>query len=181
MAQNFVVENDILYSVSRGKTQTVGRLLYQNNTDGIIGVEVEAYGQLDSEIELQIGEWLAEKFNLQGGVFSVDFNYDDSGRSLEIMTDVESYETTLSPKQQELLKKPPLWRAGRHQINSVGWSLAGTSVGIGVVLIGQPLVGGAICIISAVVSLVETLKSARALQEASDDSSELAIEKELGS
>jgi len=170
-AQTFSIFENTLYSTSKKVTQPLGLLLFQESATGIIGVELNAIGTFDTASEVLISDFLIEKFNLSDGAFAVDFSYRDSAQPITILTDKDVFEATLSPKQLEIRNKPPLWRAGHHTINAVSWSVGGSAIATGALLIGQPIAAGVILVISSIGNIVEAVKSGRALKEASETDS----------
>ena len=151
--------------------QPLGLLLFQESASGIVGVELKAIGNFDEASEVLISDFLIEKFKLSDGAFAVDFSYSDSAQPITILTDKDVFEATLSPKQLEIRNKPPLWRAGHHTINAVAWSVGGSAIATGALLIGQPIAAGVILVISSIGNIAESVKSGRALKEASEAAS----------
>ena len=76
------------------------------------------------------------------------------------------------------LKRPALWRAGHHIINAVSWSVGGSAIAISASLLGQPIVAGAVLVISSIGNIAQTVKSGRALKEASETDSVEPIREE---
>ena len=170
-AQTFSIFENTLYSTNKTLTQPLGLLLFQENASGIIGVELNAFGIFDTESEELISDFLIKKFKLSDGAFAVDFSYPDLAQPITIMTDMDVFEATLTPEQLEIRNNPPLWRAGHHIINAVSWSVGGGAIATGALLLGQPIVAGAVLVISSIGYIVETVKSGRALKEASETAS----------
>ena len=167
-AQKFSIFENTLYSTTKQGTQPLGILLVEEDSSGIVGIQIKAVGIFDAESEALISEFLNEKFIVKNHAFTIDFSYSNPAQPLTIITDNKAFEASLSPKQLEIRNKPALWRAGHHTTNALTWRLCGSAIATGALLIGQPIAAGVILVVSSVGNIAETIKTGRALKEASE-------------
>lgn len=158
-AQSFVVENQTLYEKNRGRVNTLGFVVIQATEPNAL-VEITLINKPAEELIERITSYVRDEF---GQTAMVTF------KRMEGNIDYNPDELYVWGKQREFNRRPPLWRAGQHKLNALGWGVGGAAGSTVAVLIGQPIIGGAILVVSGIVSLAETVKSANALKEAAAD------------
>ena len=159
-AQTFVIENQTLYEMNRGRANTLGFIMIEEAEPNPL-VQVTLINVPDEDLIERITEFARDEY---GQDAQVSFKR-MQGPEINYTPD-EAY---LTDKQREFNQRPALWRAGQHKLNALGWSLGGGVGSTVAVLIGQPVIGGAILVVSGIVTIVETVKSAKALKEAATD------------
>jgi hypothetical protein len=162
-AQTFVVENQTLYEKSRGRVNTLGIIMIEEAQPNTL-VQVTLIHAPDDELMDRIMVFVRDEF---GQSAQVSFKR-MQGPEFDYSPD-EGY---LSSKQHQFNQRPALWRAGQHKLNALGWILGGGVGSTAAVLIGQPVIGGAILVVSGIATIVETVKSANALKEAAADAAD---------
>ena len=159
-AQTFVIENQTLYEKNRGRVNPLGFCIIEEAQPNTL-VQIALINTPEDELLNRITAFVRDEF---GQNAQVSFKR-VQGPQIDYTPD----EVYLSANQRQFNQRPALWRAGQHKLNALGWGLGGGVGSTVAVLIGQPVIGGAILVVSGIVSIVETVKSAKALKEAAAD------------
>jgi hypothetical protein len=163
-AQTFTLQGENLYMTKRGKTSTLAFVRVSQDGDKVDAVELQPLNGLFSpNMLIEVSDFLRQQLNLKdNAVISYGFGGEDVERVI-----IESRHEAIGTAQTFGVGKPALWRAGKHQLNAIGWGAGGTAVSVVVSIFANPILGAIIAAASTIGMISESVKSAHAIQEAS--------------
>ena len=168
-AQTLTFQDGSLYITKRGKTETLAQVIVYGNDGKVETVEVAPIKGAFNPGTLQlVSSFLRSELKLADNT-PITYGYADTRADGAHIMVIESGRQE-SPRSHSLgYGKPALWRAGQHKLNALGWGAGGAAFSVIVSLIASPAAGLVIGGFSGVMAIVQSVKSAKAMQEAAGD------------
>mgnify|MGYP006083559891 CR=1 FL=1 len=171
-AQTLTFQDGNLYITKRGKTEILAFVNVHEKEGQVETVEVAPFEELFNRETLQlVSSFLRSELRLADDML---ITYVSAGARagadyIRGGTNVEAGYQESARSNNVIYGKPALWRAGQHKLNALGWGAGGATVSVVVSLIASPVAGLVISGFSGIMAIVQSVKSAKAMQEAAGD------------
>ena len=171
-AQTLTFQDGNLYITKRGKTEILAFVNVYEKEGQVETVELALLKRLSNPEYLQlVSSFLRSELRLADDML---ITYVSAGARagadyIRGGTNVGAGYQESTRSNNVIYGKPALWRAGQHKLNALGWGAGGATVSVVVSLIASPVAGLVIVGFSGIMVIVQSAKSAKAMQEAAGD------------
>ena len=168
-AQTLTFQDGNLYITKRGKTEILAFVNVYEKEGQVETVELALLTRLSNPEYLQlVSSFLRSELKLADNT-PITYGYEETRSDGADITVIESGRPASTRSNNVIYGKPALWRAGQHKLNALGWGAGGATVSVVVSLIASPVAGLVISGFSGIMAIVQSVKSAKAMQEAAGD------------
>ena len=168
-AQTLTFQDGNLYITKRGKTEILAFVNVYEKEGKVETVELAPLkGLFNPETLELVSSFLRSELRLADDT-PITYGYAGARADGADIMVVESGYQESTRSNSVMYGKPALWRAGQHKLNALGWGAGGATVSAVISLIASPVAGLVIVGFSGIMVIVQSAKSAKAMQEAAGD------------